>query len=140
MTTKEQIIATATEWVDKQIDTIVSAKPNMFVFSGRAKQAFQNIIVQNESKLDNALLFLTDKEGKLDITDMFDETLRVFEEAPITHKSMYGFDLSIGKGAIELKTPSNYLINMFMGETNSFKWTTADFTELKEMFIASQTK
>ncbi len=136
MTAKEQILSTVSEWADKQINSLVASNPRMSMFAPRLKQGLENYIDKNESKIDNMLLFVTDKDGKLDITDMFDEGMRMFQEMPVqTHKLM-GLNTHVGQGAIEIKMPDNFLVSMFMGNTGSIKITTADIMELKQMLMA----
>lgn len=133
MTAKEQVISTVSEWAEKHIDTITAANPRMAVFAPRLKQGLENYLYSKDGMLDNIMLFVTDKEGKLDIGDFFEEAVKMFDEMPIQTKHVFGIDINIGRGAIEAKMPDNFIMNMFMGNTGSLKFTSADFMELKTM-------
>lgn len=136
MTAKEQLITTVTEWAEKHIDTIVAANPRLTVFAPRIKQGFENYLYKKDGMVDNVMLFITDKEGKLDIGDFFEEAMKMFDEMPIQTKKVFGLDVNIGKGAVEAKMPDNFLMNMLMGSTGSIKFTSADFMELKTLLMS----
>lgn len=136
MNAKEQVISTITEWADTHIDTIVEANPRMAILAPRLKQGLFNYLHQKENILDKGLLFITDKDGKLDVGDFFEEAVKMFDEMPIQSKKFFGLDVNIGRGAIEAKMPDNFFVNMLMGSTGSIKFTSADFMELKSLLAA----
>lgn len=140
MTPKEQIISTFENWASTKIDTLVSNSPNMAMVAPRLKNGMSNYIAKNSDKIDNMLLFFTDKEGKLDVGNFFEEATKVFDDMPIQTHKIFGMDLNVGKGAVELDIPQNFFTSMLMGSNNSVKLTSADFMEIKDLLMAKMIK
>lgn len=139
MNAKEQIVNTAKTWIDQKIDAVISSNPRLAYIKPNIKNYIENIFSKYEGRLDNAMMFITDKDGNIYMDDLFDGALKVLEEMPTETKSIYGFDISYGKGAIELKMPNNFFMNLLIPNTGSIKLTGADFAELKTL-ITSATK
>lgn len=133
MTNKEQILNSAKTWIEQKVDAIVSANPRLNYIKPNIRNYIDNIFSKYEDKLDNAMMFITDKDGNLYVDDLFDGAMKILDEMPVETKSMFGFDLSYGKGAVELKMPNNFFMNLLVPNTGSIKLTQTDFAELKNL-------
>jgi|GEM_PF-5663777 hypothetical protein len=133
MTAKEQVISSLEMWIDDKVDSMTSSHPRMSVLSPRLKQGFKNLVARNEKNIENTLLFFTDKDGKLDVGDVFEEAMKSFADMPVTRKSVMGMDIAIGKGEIVATLPQNVFTDFLFGGTGAFKFTADDFLDLKEL-------
>lgn len=133
MTAKEQVISALELWADEKVDTMTASHPRMAMLAPRLKQGLKNIVARNEKNIENTLLFFTDKDGNLDIGDVFEEGIKSFGEMPVTHKSALGLDIAIGKGEVVVSLPENIITNFLFGGTGAFKFTSADIMDLKDL-------
>ena len=136
MTAKEQVISSAKLWINDKIESMTASNPRMSVIAPRLKQGMDNLISKYEDKIDNFMLFFTDKEGNLDVGDFFDVGIKMFQELPVSHKKIMGMDIAIGGGEIVAKLPDNFLVSMLVGNTGAVKLTSADIMEFKDLILA----
>lgn len=124
------------EWVEYRIDELFPNKPQTKVL---LKRGLNNYLSRADGKLngmiDNSLLFITDENGTIDTDVAIDMFVDMFKEMDIQEYKIGMIPITVGKGEIVAELPHNPLLDMVVGNLGKVKITSADFLELKELFI-----
>lgn len=119
-------------WCTAKIDKLFPNKPNTRMLS---KRALGNWMTREDVKLnkwiDGLLLFIADEKGSVDSDAAIDMLLELLKEMePMTYDlSIVG--VTMGKGEILIELPSNPVLDMFVGNLGSVRFTCEDFKEIK---------
>ena len=135
-------MASAEDWANGRIDTLVAKKPGMSIASVYLKRGVHNYLAKESARIhdwiDHASLFICDEQGKVDTTMLFNDLLVVFksmEEVPFSCELFRG---TIGKGAVRIELPDNPISALLFGDHAAIRITEEDFLELKEMLVSEE--
>lgn len=124
------------QWGDKKIDELFPNKPQLRVF---AKRGLDNILTRHDARInkaiDTAMLFVADGNGCIDSDVMIDTLVDLFKEMDVQKYDLWGIGLGVGKGAVTLDFPHNFVYDMLIGNLGQVKFTAEDILELKDMFV-----
>ena len=123
------------QWGDSKIDQLFPYKPQLRVF---AKRGLDNILTRHDQRInkaiDTAMLFVADGNGCIDSDVLVDTLVSLFQEMDVQHYDLFGLGVGVGKGAITIDFPHNFLYDMLIGNLGQVKLTADDLLELKNLF------
>ena len=123
------------QWGDKKIDELFPNKPQLRVF---AKRGLNNVLTRYDDRInksiDTAMLFVADEKGCIDSDVAIDTLVSLFKEIDVRSYNLWGVDVGVGKGAVTLDFPHNFMFDMLIGNLGQVKFTAEDILELKTMF------
>lgn len=134
---KEKLLTSLDLWADARISDMVKENPALVIPSVYMKRAAHNVIAKNKENwgksIDNATLFIADKDGNIDADTIFSDLMQMLENI-----SNYEFDLGfikgrINDGAVSIDLPDNIITTILFGSKKSISFTKSDFEELKSL-------
>ena len=137
---KEKLLTSLDLWADARISDMVKENPALAIPSVYMKRAAHNVIAKNKENwgksIDNATLFIADKDGNIDADTIFSDLMQMLENI-----SNYEFDLGFIKGRIDggalaIDLPDNIITTILFGSKKSISFTKDDFEELKSLITA----
>lgn len=132
---KGAVKAAVQSWGNSKIDELFAGREKAGFF---AKKALNNYIAREDERInswiDNAFLFIADKEGNVDSDEVVNTLCDMLGEMKECTYPMGPVDVSVGKGEVGIKLPNNFLLDMFIGNRSVIKFTKEDFLELKNHF------
>ena len=124
------------QWGEEKIDALFPTKPQLRVL---AKRGFDNLLTRYDHRMntaiDTALLFVADKNGTIDSDVAIDMLVSLFQEMDIQQYTLWGIDMSVGRGSVVIDLPHHPMLDLLVGNLGQVKFTAEDILELKEMFI-----
>lgn len=134
---KENLKSSIQTWSENKIDTLCQDKPAFKAASVYLKRGFDNWMDREEGRIDgfvdNALLFITDKEGNIDSDMLIDDAITMFKQMDVVDYKFGAFPIHIGKGEISVDIPHNFFFDMIFGDIGKIRLTSEDLIELKEL-------
>lgn len=135
---KNKVVSSLDVWGSNLIDSFVADKPKLKPLSVYIKRGLTNGLAKYDNKIskgiDNAMLFIGDKDGNYDTSKVFDDVMAMFKDMDQTDLDLGPLKATIGKGIIKIKIPDNMFTSMLFGDTGAIKITESDLTELKNLF------
>ena len=135
---KNKVVSSLDVWGNNLIDSFVADKPKLKPLSVYIKRGLTNGLAKYDNKIskgiDNAMLFIGDKDGNYDTSKVFDDMMAMFKDMDQTDLDLGPLKATIGKGVIKLKIPDNMFTSMLFGDTGAIKITESDIIELKNLF------
>lgn len=127
MTTKLDIMNAIHAFVNDKIDALIGNDSLMQLAKPVVKKMANNYINNYDSQIDTFLSTITNKEGHIEFTDLFDDVLEEFNKMePVTIENENLGDLKIGKGKVSM------IVSIpFMKNNHEVTLTTGDFEEFK---------
>lgn len=126
MVTKEQIYSTISKFIDSRLDIVLGDNPFIRLMKPTVKRAIDNMIDKNAKELNKVLSYLENKDGKIDLEGILEDTLVQFEEMPETTvpNNLLG-DIKVGQGRVSFNLDIPYLdtvrmISLNKDDINSF--------------------
>lgn len=130
----DKLIKNLDEWIGYKVDAIVSNNQKLAFFAPRIKKGLHNLIVQNKSMIEQIMPFITDEEGNVDIGNMRNEILSIWNDMPQGKYQMGAFTIETDKGWIKLHIPETALYNILLGDLKSVKFGTNDVEDFIDLF------
>lgn len=135
---KNKVVSSLDVWGNNLIDSFVADKPKLKPLSVYIKRGLTNGLAKYDNKIskgiDNAMLFIGDKDGNYDTSKVFDDVMAMFKDMDQTDLDLGPLKATIGKGVIKIKIPDNMFTSMLFGDTGAIKITESDLIELKNLF------
>lgn len=132
---KGQLKTAIQQWGDKKIDEIMPGKPQIRTF---LKNGFNNFLVRQDEKLnkyiDGLVLFAGNEQGVIDTDAMVDMAADMFRELESHRYQFEMFDIEFGKGQVALHLPQNFMFDLLLGGSGTFRMTVDDILEFKNYF------
>ena len=133
---KSKIMDSVQMWSDGLIDNFFDTHHLPKIAVKYIKRGRDNFIaMQDEAitkKINNALLFVTDKDGNYDLGMLSDDIISMLRDMPETPFD-FGLTGTIGAGAIRIYIPEIPFVSSVFGDFGSVKITESDLLILKEM-------
>ena len=129
---KGEIKTAVQSWAEGKIDSLFPQKAHTRTFF---KNGLNNFLTKKDALinkwLDMGFLFVADGNGVIDSDVMIDTLASLFEEMDVREYQFGMVKLTIGKGQAVVDLPHNFLLDMFVGNLGSVKFTSEDIGELK---------
>lgn len=120
-------------WSDSKIEGLFPGKPKTKVV---LKNGLNNLMQRYDEKLnkmiDGGIMFVG-KDGVVDTDIALDLLIGIFEEMDIQEYQFGLIPISVGKGEIIAKLPSNPILDAIVGNLGLLKITSEDIFEIKEI-------
>lgn len=134
---KDKFLDSLDLWLEERVDYMLRDNSAMAIPSAYIKRGCHNIINRNKEKIgeaiDNASLFLTDEEGNVDSSTIFEDMLNILDVIEETDFNIGIVDGVIGKGKISFVLPDNLITNILFGNKKTITFDKNDFLELKSL-------
>lgn len=136
---KKRICGAFTSWAERKITELASGNPHMGVIAPYLKRGAENWVNRERERigrmLDNASLFVADKDGDINLRTVTDDMISVFremDEAEFGDGMVHG---TAGKGVIKVGFPDNPIVSLLFGDGCMLKITADDLAELRDMML-----
>lgn len=134
---KKQIIDAIEEWALNIVDGFTNGNPKMTVAGVYIKNGIRNYRKMKECEIDkmidDAALFIADEKGEVNFDKLAHDAIHFLQDADEIPYSLGIVDGTIGKGAIRIHLPDNWLVRMVMGDKGSLVIRDADILKLAKM-------
>ncbi len=131
---KGEIKTAIQSWGESKIDSLFPQKAHTRTI---LKKGLNNFLSKKDALinkwLDTGFLFVADENGVIDSDVMVDTLVSLFEEMEVREYQLDVAKLTIGKGQAVIDLPHNFLLDMFVGNLGSIKFTSDDIGELKNL-------
>lgn len=132
---KDKSVKALQSWAEIRIDALATSHPNLAVASVYLKRGARNWLERESDRIsemiDDASLFICDKNGNIDADMLFSDLLSSFknmDEVPFGKGFIQG---TAGKGVIRFVIPNNPITGLLFGDTGAIRITETDLKELK---------
>lgn len=123
------------KWADGMIDKMFPGRPETRTMM---KNYASNWLSQREQDIDQgieqAFLFLGDKEGNIDSDSVVDMVCGLFDEMQDMDFNFGKFAAKVGKGQIRLEFPDGIISRLMFGDLKGVRITNDDIREIKRFF------
>lgn len=136
---KDKSVKALQLWTESRIDALATNHPNLSVASVYLKRGARNWLERESDRIgamiDDASLFICDKNGDIDADMLFSDLLSAFknmDEVPFGKGFIQG---TAGKGVIRFVIPNSPITGLLFGDTGAIRITEEDLKELKDIII-----
>lgn len=138
---KSKIMDSVEMWSDGLIDSFFEAHHLPKVVVKYIKRGRDNFMALQDEKItsgiNNALLFVTDKDGNYNLEMLSDDLISLLSDMPETPFDM-GVKGTIGAGSIRIFIPEIPFVSNIFGDIGSLKITESDLLVLKGMICQQE--
>lgn len=123
------------QWSESKLNSLCMSHPQLKPMSVYLRRGLTNYIDRIDDKVDSAvdmlLLFVADKDGKIDTDTLINDAVEMFKLSDVHQSNIGIFDVTYGAGEILLTMPHNPLLDIFFGNLGQIKLTAEDLLEMK---------
>lgn len=108
MVTKEQIYMAVDKFINTKLDVILGDNPFIRLMKPTVHKMVSNSIDRYTEDINKVLNLLENKDGKIDVESLVNDTVTEFEEMPVTtinHQLLGDVKIGEGKIAFEMFVP-----------------------------------
>lgn len=129
---KNAVIAAMEKWSDGMIDKMFPGKVET---RAMMKNYVGNFLAQHSSEIeegiDQAFLFLGDKEGNINSDSMVDMVCGLLNEMQESKFDFGRMSAKVGKGQVEMVFPDGIISRLMFGDLKGVRITNEDIKEIK---------
>lgn len=136
---KNSILDSIGEWIEERIDTLAMEHPQIATGTVYLKRGAHNYFFKERKRIDEMIrqieMFIADENGDVNVETLFNDFISMFkeiEERPFNAGPLRG---KLGKGAVCIDIPDNFVCTLLFGDCNTIRITTDDLMELKNMVV-----
>lgn len=134
---KGDVKAAIYRWCTSMIDQLFAGKAGLEPVAYYAKNGISNAIDRYDEQLnryiDYAVMFVADKEGKIDTDKLIDDLVEIYRSTEKRTEDVLGMKLEYGAGEIVIYPPDNPFVNMLL-PWQSVKITAEDILKIRSYF------
>lgn len=123
------------QWSESKLNSLCMAHPQLKPMSVYLRRGICNYLDRIDDQVDSAvdmlLLFVADKDGKIDTDTLINDAVEMFKLSDVHQSNIGAFDVTYGAGEILLTMPHNPLLDIFFGNLGQIKLTAEDLLEMK---------
>lgn len=134
---KNRLLDSIEGWIEERIDTLATEHPKIAPATVYLKRGAHNYFFKERKRIDEMLgqieMFIADENGNVNVDTLFNDFISMFkeiEERPFNAGPLHG---NLGRGAVCIDIPDNFVWTLLFGDCNTIRITTEDFMELKNM-------
>lgn len=124
-------------WSTSMIDQLFAGKAGLEPVAYYAKNGISNAIDSYDEQLnryiDYAVMFVADKEGKIDTDKLIGDLVEIYRSTEKRTEVLLGMNVEYGAGEIVIYPPDNPFVNILL-PWRSVKITTEDILKLRSFF------
>lgn len=124
-------------WCTSMIDQLFAGKVGLEPVAYYAKNGISNAIDRYDEQLnryiDYAVMFVADKEGKIDTDKLIGDLVEIYKGTEKRAENILGMKLEYGAGEIVIYPPDNPFVNMLL-PWQSVKITAEDILKIRSFF------
>lgn len=104
MVTKEQIYMTVDKFINNKLDVVLGDNPFIRLMKPTVHKMVSNSIDRYTTDINKVLTLLENKDGKIDVEGLMNDTISEFETMPVTtmKHDLLG-DVQVGEGKVVLE-------------------------------------
>lgn len=125
------------KWSTSMIDQLFAGKAGLEPVAYYAKNGISNAIERYDEQLnryiDYAVMFIADKEGKIDTDKLIGDLVEIYRITEKRTEDVLGMKVEYGAGEIVIFPPDNLFINMIL-PWQSIKITAEDIIKIRDFF------
>lgn len=123
------------KWADGMIDKMFPDKPETRTMMKNYASNWLSLQEQNiDQVIEQAFLFLGDKDGNIDSDSVVDMVCGLFDEMQDVDFNFGKFAAKAGKGQVRLEFPDGILSRLMFGDLKGVRITNDDIKEIKKFF------
>lgn len=123
------------QWSESKIDALTMSHPKLKPMSVYLRRGISNYLDRIDDQVDSAvdmlLLFVADKDGKIDTDTLINDAVEMFKLSDVHQSNIGIFDVTYGAGEILLTMPHNPLLDILFGNLGQIRLTADDLLELR---------
>lgn len=131
---KNAVITAIEKWSDGMIDKMFPGKVET---RAMMKNYVGNLLAQHSSKIeegiDQAFLFLGDKEGNIDSDSMVDMVCGLLNEMQESEIDFGRMSAKVGKGEVQMIFPDGIISRLLFGDLKGVRITNEDIKQIKNL-------
>ena len=133
---KGEIKTAVQKWGEAKIDEHFPGKAAAKTFMKNGLNNVMNRYYQQMNQyIDYLFMFVADEKGVVDSDVMVDTMASMFREIDPDQQYHFGmFDVTVGKGGLDIHLPDNMFLNMLVGNRGVIKFTAEDILDFKNLF------
>ena len=124
-------------WCTSMIDQLFAGKAGLEPVAYYAKNGISNAIDRYDEQLnryiDYAVMFVADKEGKIDTDKLIGDLVEIYRSTEKRTEVLLGMKVEYGAGEIVVFPPDNPFVNMFL-PWQSVRITAEDLLKMRSFF------
>lgn len=124
-------------WCTSMIDQLFAGKAGLEPVAYYANNGISNAIDRYDEQLnryiDYAVMFVADKEGKIDTDKLIGDLVEIYRSTEKRTEVLLGMKVEYGAGEIVIYPPDNPFVNMFL-PWQSIKITAEDILKMRSFF------
>ena len=124
-------------WCTSMIDQLFAGNAGLEPVAYYAKNGISNAIDRYDEQLnryiDYAVMFVADKQGKIDTDKLIDNLVEIYRGTDKRTEDLFGMKVEYGSGEIVIYPPDNPFVNMLL-PWQSVKITAEDILKIRSFF------
>ena len=124
-------------WCTSMIDQLFAGKAGLEPVAYYAKNGIANAIDRYDEQMnryiDLAVMFVADKEGKIDTDKLIGDLVEIYRSTEKRTEDVFGMKLEYGAGEIVIYPPDNPFVNILF-PWQSVKITAEDILKIRSFF------
>lgn len=136
---KKLIMDAFEEWALGIVDGFTANNPKMMMAGVYVKNGIRNYRKREEERIgemiDDAALFIADEHGNVNVDKLAQDAIRFLQDADEIPYELGFIKGTIGKGAIRLHLPDNWLMRMVLGDKGCLAIKDTDIMKLAKMMV-----
>lgn len=122
------------KWIAMKVDALAADSTRIGRNADKFTDTLYTMLEGYIGDIDILLPFITDKNGNIEVHNLKDELLDIFENMPKREYTFKGIKINTDKSSVIIEIPDTFVWNLLVGDLRKIKFGTQDVEDFINLF------
>lgn len=122
------------KWIAMKVDALAADSTRIGRNADKFTDTLYTMLEGYIGDIDILLPFITDKNGNIEVHNLKDELLDIFENMPKREYTFKGLKINTDKSSVIIEIPDTFVWNLLVGDLRKIKFGTQDVEDFINLF------
>ena len=129
-----ELMTNVRKWIAMKVDALAADNTRIGRNAGKFTDTLYTMLEGYIGDIDILLPFITDKNGNIEVHNLKDELLDIFENIPKREYTFKGLKINTDKSSVIIEIPDTFVWNLLVGDLRKIKFGTQDVEDFINLF------
>jgi hypothetical protein len=129
-----ELMTNIRKWIAMKVDALAADSTRIGRNADKFTDTLYTMLEGYIGDIDILLPFITDKNGNIEVHNLKDELLDIFENMPKREYTFKGLKINTDKSSVIIEIPDTFVWNLLVGDLRKIKFGTQDVEDFINLF------
>lgn len=129
-----ELMTNIRKWIAMKVDALAADSTRIGRNADKFTDTLYTMLEGYIGDIDILLPFITDKNGNIEVHNLKDELLDIFENMPKREYTFKSLKINTDKSSVVIEIPDTFVWNLLVGDLRKIKFGTQDVEDFINLF------